>query len=113
MKQEEIKEMAASAGAVFIVVFFATLPLIGLTESTKLALAYVFVFHLPFLPLAYSFRELNLVERIMFSNIFGICYTGLYAVLDFFFRIKLFLATYVIVTVLLFLLSFWIYSRKR
>jgi hypothetical protein len=113
MNGNEIKEMATSAAVMFFVVLLAPLLLIGFWESAKLAFFYILLFYLPFLPLAYIFRELNIIEKAMASNIMGVCYVGLYAVLDVFLKIKLTIPTYIFVTLALFCISCWVYSKKK
>ncbi len=112
MKDNEITEMAVSALAAFLIVFLAVIFAAGPAAAVRLAFFYAFLFYVPFLPLAYSFR-MGGIERAVFSNILGLCYVGIYATLDIVFKVKLEFWTYTIVTLLVFASSCWIYLRKH
>jgi hypothetical protein len=113
MKNNEIKGMIVSLVVIFAVMFFAALPLTNFAAASKMAFFYVFLFYLPFLPLAYSFNEINEIEKAALTMIFGLGYVGIYAVLDVFLKIKLNMTTYLITTIIILVLSsyFWINSK--
>jgi hypothetical protein len=110
---KEIKEMVVSLAAVFFAVFFAVLCLTDIATAFKLSFFYCMLFYLPFLPLAYSFKELGSIEKAFVSNILGIGYIGIYATFDVFLKIKLVLSTYLIGTVILQSLSCWFYANSK
>jgi hypothetical protein len=113
MKNNEIKEMIVSLAVILAIVFFAALPLTNFAAASKLAFFYAFLLYLPFLPLAYSFKETGDIEKAALAIIFGLGYAGIYAVLDVFLKIKLNMLTYLVTTIIILVLSsyFWINSK--
>ncbi len=114
MKEDNsIMNMGISSLIVFLGIFFPVMFLTGFWAAFKLGFFYVMLFYVPFLPLAYSFKELSDIERGFIANILGIGYVGIYAALDIFLKIKLEFFTYSIVTILIFCISLYFYRREK
>ena len=82
-------------------------------SAFKIALSYAFLFYFPFLPMAYSFSELNAMEKAVVASLLGICYVGIYATLDVFLKVKLEFTTYVIVTLLILFFSSYVFFKSK
>jgi hypothetical protein len=109
----EIKEMFVSFVLMFAIVFFAVLPLTNVTAALKLAFFYCFLFYFPFLPLVYSFKGTNGVEKSALTVIFGIGYVALYSMLDVFLKIRLNMVTYLVTTIIIFIVSSYHWSNSK
>jgi hypothetical protein len=109
----DMKEMIVSFVLMFAIVFFAVLWLTNFAAASKLAFFFCFLFYLPFLPLAYSFKDITGVEKTALTVIFGIGYVALYSMLDIFLKIRLDMITYLVTTVVILIVSSYLWFNSK
>jgi hypothetical protein len=101
---KEIKKLAL-AGA--ITSLFISLPLMNISLIILLSLSYMFFIFCPFIFLIDKIKT-GFLEKFFLANISGLSYSMIYVILDVFFSIPLTRITFILITLIIYILSYYL-----